>query len=346
MVWWQVLLFPFAVLYDLVTRVRNLLYDHQVIKPIRFDTNVIAVGNLSVGGTGKTPMVAYLLDYLAGKGWSPAMLSKGYGRKTTDFRIAGPEESAATLGDEPMMIHLHSPHVPIAVGQERMLAIPYLLFQAPESNIVILDDAFQHRTVDPNLAILMTTYQRPFFEDFVLPSGRLRESRTGAKRAQMVVITGCPAHLTPADQVKLRDQVNLHADIPVYFTSITYGAPRPIFNNGLPLREQVVGISGIASAEGFEQHLQRTFSCRLTHHYADHYAYTRRDVRHLINELDAQTSLVTTEKDMVKLREFSDLASYSCYYIPVQLSFLKDEPLFQQQVDSVLKKDAYEKDPL
>lgn len=346
MVWWQYVLFPFAVLYDLVTKARNMLYDREILKPIRFDTNVIGVGNLSVGGTGKTPMVAYLVDIFKKLDTPLSILSRGYGRNTTGFHRVTENETAKTVGDEPFMYARRYPDVGVFVDKERALAIPQLLFSKPDTYVILMDDSFQHRMVAPDLQLLLTSYQRPFYADYVLPAGRLRERRSEASRADGVVVTKCPADLTEAGQVRIKSEIRRYTDAPVFFTSVQYLPPVPFFGGTMPLQSTQIGISGIADHQPFEDYLEKKYSCRIIHHYRDHHRYTPLDVRHITNELDQHTSLLTTEKDMVKLVAFADFKNYSCYYIPIRVKFLRDEALFLSMVDSSLKKGAFEKDPL
>lgn len=345
MVWWQFLLFPFALLYDLVTRIRNYAFDTQVRKSFRFHTNVIAVGNLSVGGTGKTPMIDYLIDYFLNKEMNIATLSRGYGRRTSGFRLAEEKETPKTLGDEPYMYFFkHGERIRVAVGEERDLAIPELLWHEPDTQVILLDDAFQHREVLPSLNILLTTYHKPFYKDYLLPSGLLREARKGAERAEIILVTKCPSLLTGADQVKVKEEIKKYSKAKVFFTTVEYGAPKPFFENGIPLREQVVGISGIADPMLFNKYVSTSFKCKLIHNYKDHYHYSKRDVKDIINELGEGESLITTEKDMVKLRSFEQLQDFSCFYIPIKVKFLKEETLFLSMIDSSLNNDVQKPD--
>ena len=314
MYWWQYLLFPFGVLFDLITRIRNYLYDTGFQRSFRFHTNVIAVGNLSVGGTGKTPMVNFLIDYFLQRKIKVATLSRGYRRKTNGFRLANEHDTPQTLGDEPFMYYCrYRPHVQVAVGEERDLAIPEILYHLPDTEVILLDDAFQHRIVSPSLNILLTTWHRPFYKDYLMPAGHLREARRGAKRAEIIVVTKCPAVLTDADQIKIREKIGRYSQARVFFTTIAYDLPKPVFENDGGLKGQVVGISGIADPAGFNTYLSKTYRCKLIHNYRDHHHYSKKDIMDITNELGNDISLMTTEKDMVKLRSFAALESYSCY---------------------------------
>ena len=189
----------------------------------------------------------------------------------------------------------------------------------------------------PSTNILLTTYENPFYEDYLLPSGRLREHRSGASRADIVLVTKCPTFMAESDQVRMKYQISLYTHATVYFLTIDYLEPQPIFDNGLQLNNRVVAISGMANPKPFEKEVSSRFNMKFAHHYRDHYRYKQQDIKDIIMELNSDTSLITTEKDMVKLKSFSELSEYSCYYIPIRMKFLRDESLFQSQIDSMLK---------
>ncbi|MEL7146090.1 MAG: tetraacyldisaccharide 4'-kinase, partial [Bacteroidota bacterium] len=218
------LLFPFAVLYDLITRLRNHLYNIEYYKSFEFQTNVISVGNLTVGGTGKTPMIEYLIRLLRDQ-YGLATLSRGYGRKTRGFLQGDFDQTKVhDIGDEPFqyLLKFHD-KVGIFVGEERAWAIPGILMERPGTEVILLDDAYQHRTVLPSLSILMTRYDRLFSADFLMPMGRLREARKGASRADAVVVSKCPFNF---DEKAIIEDIRKYIapSIPVFFTSVAYGA--------------------------------------------------------------------------------------------------------------------------
>ena len=194
---WQYLnylLYPFSLLYGLVLWIRNRLYDNGVLTSVEFDLPVIAVGNLSVGGTGKTPHVEYLIRLLKDH-YKTATLSRGYNRKTKGYLLAGPQSTAADIGDEPMQFHRKFPEVTVCVGEERMLAVPQLLGDQPDTAVILLDDAFQHRSIKPGLNLMVSDYSRLFTRDHVVPFGRLREGRKGYHRANGIIAVSY-THLT------------------------------------------------------------------------------------------------------------------------------------------------------
>ena len=319
----RIVLYPFAVLYDIITRVRNHLYDAGIKPSTQFEVPVIGVGNLALGGTGKTPMIEYLVRLLPGR---VAIISRGYRRKTKGVRVAGADDDAATLGDEPYQVHRKFPGVTVAVGEDRALAIPYVLDKAPDTSVVLLDDSFQHRRVRPAFSILLTEYARPFYRDFVLPSGRLRESRHGASRANVVVLTKCPPNLTARQEEKARKAIARYTDSPVFFASIRYGRPIPFGGNTSALQHKIVLLTGIANPEPAFAYLSQGF--QVVHHVnnSDHYRYTMRDLESLRDLSADDVSIITTEKDMVKLDALALSAPFRLplFYLPIEMVFLNN----------------------
>ncbi len=334
----RLLLTPFAWLYALVMAVRNQLYDLNLKKTHRFPVPVLGVGNLSVGGTGKTPHVEYLVRLL-GAQYRVATLSRGYGRQTKGFRLAGDADSAATLGDEPYQLYRKfAPAVTVAVGERRAEAIPAILRAHPGTDVIILDDAYQHRSVTPNLSILLTDYSRPFFRDHVLPAGRLREARSGAARAHAVIVTKCPAGLSPARQQEIASAVRRYArpEVPVFFTGIRYGAP-VAFGSEKTFHPDVVLVSGLANPAPLESYAREQFGLRAHLAFRDHHRYGEADLRRMEGTL-AQTggrALLVTEKDYVKLVSpaFAGFTGrLPFFYLPMEVFFLDGGGRFNEMV--------------
>ena len=339
------LLFPFAVVYDLITRLRNHLYDIGQKRSFEFDTTVISVGNLSAGGSGKTPMIEYLLRFLA-PGHRTATLSRGYGRRTRGFRIAGPADDATTLGDEPFQFfRKFGHHTTIAVGEERALAIPRILHGATQVEVILMDDAFQHRPVRPQLSVLLTDYNAPFYTDFVLPAGNLRESRKGAQRADVIVVTKCPETLPESEQDSITTSVRSYAiGKPVFFTGLNYDLPVAFDGNPASFRE-VILVSGIANATTFEAYARSAFTVVKHFAFGDHHRFTAADLERLekFRQRSATSVFLTTEKDMVRLigpdtRQL--LSAGSWYYLPVRITFLKNGSDFDNLVLRSLKRSS------
>ncbi|MDN5211548.1 tetraacyldisaccharide 4'-kinase [Fulvivirgaceae bacterium BMA12] len=337
------LLSPFTLIYYALTRFRNHLFDIGYKKSVQFDHMVIAVGNLSVGGTGKTPMVEYLIRLL-GKEYKLATLSRGYGRKSKGFRMATETDDASSIGDEPFQFYWkYGSQVKVAVGEERALAIPEIIFNDPDNQIILLDDAYQHRTVTPDFNILLTNYNRPFYHDWVLPSGRLREPRKGAKRADMIVVTKCPTNLDMGEMQEIGTKIRKYAgaDMPVFFSAVKYLDPKPAFQQRLPLQfsENIYLLTGIANAKPLAQYIAATY--KLLHHKAfkDHHHYTPKDVKEVITHFkqfgERNKIILTTEKDIVKLMSESlkrEIQQVPVFYLPIECYFLENGHIFDAEL--------------
>lgn len=332
------LLFPFAVLYDFATRFRNYLYHVGYKRSFEFETRVVAVGNLTVGGTGKTPMVEYLIRLLKDQ-YKIATLSRGYGRKTKGFKIASNEDDAKSIGDEPYQFFNKHKDVVVAVGEERAVAIPFILAERPDTDLILLDDAYQHRPVKPNFNILLSSFQRPFYKDYVLPSGRLREARKGASRADVVVLTKCPQGTDLETMAQMKLEVSKYTKAPVFFAGIDYGELTPVYSkNGVPTLN-VILFSGLATSELFSKYVRSKYNVIEEVVFGDHHAYTPQDISKLISlreqHQDKNMCFVTSEKDMVKLLANDiqlNFSNYPVFYIPIETKFLKDGKEFDELV--------------
>jgi len=336
----RLLLFPFAILYDLVIRLRNRLYDAGYKPSAQFDIPVISVGNLAAGGTGKTPMVQYLIKLLMSR-YKVATLSRGYGRRTKGIRIAGEADNATTLGDEPFQFYKNFRNrITVAVGEERALAIPYILHEQPETQVILLDDAFQHRKVKPTFQILLTDYNRPFYQDFVLPAGQLREARSGAGRADVIIVTKCPADLSDDARAEMEKHIRKYSEKPVFFATIHYCNPVRFTNRSL-WQDNIVLVSGVANPKPFEQYVKQFFNVVKHVVFKDHHVYTPEDVHSLVfKAIDHDACIVTTEKDAVKLGDEKFRAAFekiSLFYIPIEMQFLKGGKDFNEMIFNVLQ---------
>lgn len=339
----KLVLYPFAGLYNLGTAIRNFLFDVNYKKSFEFEANVIGIGNLTVGGTGKSPMVEYVLDLLADK-YSVVTLSRGYGRKTKGFKIASKEDSADTIGDEPLQFFRKYPDVAVSVCEERAVAIPYLLAEkAPD--VIVMDDSYQHRYVKPSLNILLTDYSRLFYEDFILPMGRLRESRKGAKRAEAIVVTKCPNWIAEKEIKKIEDTIHTYSDAPVLFSSINYLPPVP-FNkdNTSKISKKVLLFSGLAHNEPLTQYISENYDLIDEFYFEDHHHYSSRDLSKIeerFRRFDNEgISILTTEKDMVKLLSKnlkSTVDHWPLFYLPIKHNFIKGGNVFDEMVFKSIK---------
>lgn len=324
------LLYPFSLLYDGITRLRNRMFDLGGKKSVSFDVPVVVVGNLSLGGTGKTPMVEFFVKNFKKK-YRVATLSRGYGRKTTGFLMAHEGLSARDLGDEPFQIfQKFGQEVAVAVGEERILAIPQILADRPTTNLILLDDAFQHRYVKGDLNILLTTYQKPFFKDKVLPLGTLREHPSGAKRADVIVVTKCPEAMSLETQQAYKRQIRTFSgtDNLILFAGLKYGMPYSVFNKDESIGSKVILLSGIADNHVLKESIKGKYSLLEVLEYPDHHKYQEKDLVHLLSVVKKYKEqfpvVLTTEKDAGKLKDdkFSKyLSEFPIFALPVEISF-------------------------
>jgi tetraacyldisaccharide 4'-kinase len=328
------LLFPFAVLYDAVTGIRNTLYDRGIRPSIKFDVPVVGVGNLSVGGTGKTPMIEYLIRLFSAE-HKIAALSRGYGRKTKGVRIAGGADNAATIGDEPLQYYKKfNDRIVVAVGEERAYAVPHILQHHPDTNLILLDDAFQHRSIQPSFQILLTDYNNLFVRDYLLPAGRLRESKAGASRADVVIVTKCPPNINDDEMISIESSIRRYNKKAIFFTTISYGHILP-FSGVSPYKpDRIILVTGIANPAPLEQYIKSNFTLVKHFSYPDHHVYTSKDLSEICNAAsEASATVVTTEKDVVKMDgEIFRHASIALHYLPIEIEFLKNGKEFDEMV--------------
>lgn len=323
----------------MIIRLRNWLFDRQWLKSASFNFPLIGVGNLAVGGTGKTPMTEYLVRLLH-KNFKVATLSRGYKRKTSGFGLASEGTTALDIGDEPMLFHQKFPDITVAVGEERLVAIPQLLHDRPETQVIILDDVLQHRQVNPGLTLLLTEYSNLYTRDFMLPAGDLRDVRHSARRADLLVVTKCPPDLTLEKASAIRRELRAKMHQEVYFTCLEYGLPyrfgHPEETLNLHAQLHVLLVSGIANPKPLKQYLTNLVASYDWMRYADHHIFRiddLTDIRQQFSQLPGPSMILTTEKDAVRLEKFAtELQQLPVYVIPVQPKFLWDEERFQQRV--------------
>jgi tetraacyldisaccharide 4'-kinase len=335
----RLLLFPFSIIYDLITRIRNHLYNIGHKSSFRFDVPVISIGNLNAGGSGKTPMTEYILHLLS-TNHKLATLSRGYKRRSKGFRIANTDDNASTIGDEPYQMFLKfGNNVVVAVGEDRVYAIPNILQEHEDIEAILLDDAFQHRAVDPSFSILLTEYNRPFTRDYVLPAGNLREARKGASRADVIVVTKCPAQ--KVDTNSLANDIRKYAgNKPVFFTTLRYRDLIPFGDLGAP-SGKIILVTGIANPDPLYDHLKQHFEILKHFRYADHHAFTESDVNEVHYEAQqiSDACIVTTEKDMARLRSTRSVTKHPWFYVPVEVEFLENGSEFDALIARQLERD-------
>lgn len=326
--WLRKLLFPFAVLYGGITAIRNFLYDSGILKSAKFDIPVIAVGNLSVGGTGKSPQIEYLIRLLSPK-YKVATLSRGYKRTTEGFILADGTASAETLGDEPYQFHGKFPEILVAVDANRTNGITQLLRQG-NPGVILLDDAFQHRKVKAGFYILLTAYGDLYADDFVLPMGNLRESRNGAKRADVIIVTKCPKALSGGELNRIREKVKITAGQQLFFTFIDYDDYVYGERESLPVSsikdEPKVVLAGIAKPKPFFAHLQQEKDLILE--FPDHHSFTDAEIESIRQKAEGRR-IITTEKDYVRLKNHR---LENLFFLPIKSSFLSGSENFDQTI--------------
>ncbi|MES2484454.1 MAG: tetraacyldisaccharide 4'-kinase [Bacteroidota bacterium] len=314
------LLLPFSALYWLVTAIRNFLYDKEVYKHHVFKLPVIAVGNLSTGGTGKTPQTEYLIRLLEQQ-FRVATLSRGYGRKSKGYILADTSASAQTLGDEPYQFYTKFSNINVAVDADRVNGISQLLNLNPQPQIIILDDAYQHRRVKAGFYILLTAYGDIYPDDFILPAGNLRESRTGAARADVIVVTKCPTDLSMPEQQKITKKLKPKPSQKVFFTCIAYdnavhSGRGQIGVEALKGSPKVL-VAGIAKPQPFFDYLKAEGD--IVKAYPDHHDFTEAEINEL-KQASEHKNIITTEKDYMRLK--GKLPADRLFYLPIKTHFI------------------------
>lgn len=327
----QILLAPFSLLYGLGVGIRNALYSRGLLKGVEFNVPVISVGNLSVGGAGKTPHIEYLIrllkDYI-----EVATLSRGYRRKTKGFLTVQRRMNAEQVGDEPLQFKRKFPDILVTVSESRTFAIPKIMMDRPETQVILLDDAFQHRSVRPGLNILLTEYSRPFTRDYLLPSGRLREWRSAYRRADIIIVSKCPVEMNVEQKEAMIREINPFPHQKIYFSYYQYGKPYYIFNPRYVLElhseMEVLLISAIANTDYLVEYLDEQAGEVRILEYEDHHYFTKYDVGQLKAKFDQMESeskaIITTEKDAMRLelhRQFLIGDRIPVFAIPVEVQF-------------------------
>jgi tetraacyldisaccharide 4'-kinase len=328
----RVLLFPFALLYWFGIAFRNFLYNKNILRPTRFGLPLICVGNLAVGGTGKSPMVEFIIENLKSR-FRLATLSRGYKRKTRGYALADNQSTALDIGDEPMQFHMKFPDVPVAVGEQRLEAIPQLLHDFPDREAIILDDAFQHRKIEAGLNILLTEQQNLFTRDFYLPAGDLRDQKISYRRAQVIIVTKCKPGLDLKEREKLLDEIRPMKSQEVFFTRLDYGLPyhlttRAEFNPGH--QTEILLVTGIANPRPLKKMLEEHSNSYHMLQFPDHHIFTIDDLSDIQKRFDALPGkdkiILTTEKDAVRLEKFQNrISGLPFYVIPIRHGFLFDD---------------------
>ena len=344
----KILMAPFALLYGLTIGIRNTLYESELVKSSRFSLPVISVGNLSIGGAGKTPHIEYLIRLL-----SPyinvSTLSRGYKRKTKGFRFVRPADNVLDVGDEPLMYSRKHRGTVVAVAESRAIAIPQMVAQYPNLQAVLLDDAFQHRSVKPDLNILLTTYDEPFTRDYLLPSGRLREWPSAYTRADIIIVSKCPPDLTAEEKASMTKEIDPKPHQKIFFSYYEYGYPYNFYNPTKRIKLDkdldVILISAIANTSYLLSYLDEEVQDIHHMNYADHHLFSDVDIDYIntvFTHRHAERKLIlTTEKDDMRLdlhrKKLREL-NIPIYVLPMQVKFHDDQEQFDKDIKDFLLK--------
>ncbi len=327
------LLFPLALVYHVVTRIRNLCYELGWITATQFPVYTIGVGNLSVGGTGKTPMVELLIE-LFSEQYDIGLLSRGYGRQSKGFVLANDYSTAVDIGDEPLQIKQKFSNISVAVDGNRCRGIGELMKLNNPPQLVVLDDAFQHRAISRDVNILLTTFDKPYFNDFILPVGNLRESKSGASRADMIVITKCPNDLSQRTKNEFISHINPLSHQSIWFSTIAYSDTVFSTSHSCSIKEFIEQpftlVTGIANSEQLVEYLKKLGAQFKQLSFSDHHSFTKKELHHIRN----LGKVLTTEKDFVRLQPQSDL--HNCYYLPIKTKLI-DSNEFKSRLELLLK---------
>lgn len=335
----NIFLYPLSLIYGLITDIRNLFYDRGLFKSEKFKIPIICVGNITIGGTGKTPHTEYLISLLKSD-FNVAVLSRGYKRKSSGFIVANPSSTVSDIGDEPLQIKRKFPDILVAVDPDRVNGVKKILELKTQTDVIILDDGFQHRSLIPGFSILLSDFNRPMPGDNLIPYGSLRESIKNLKRADLIIITKAPADLTSAIKEQIIDELNRPVQ-QIFFTTITYKKPLPVFGE---IQEKtnfelipspdtgILLVTGIANPTPLADNLSKNFNEVIHISFPDHHDFNENDIMSVSSAFKNLRSpikyIITTEKDAMRFKEFTKFAQEfkkAFYYIPAGIDFLNNE---------------------
>ena len=338
------LLFPFSFIYGSITAMRNLLFDYGIFKSQSYTIPIICIGNLSVGGTGKTPHTQYLLDLLKNN-YKVAVLSRGYGRKNSNLQFVETTSNALEVGDEPLQLKQNNPECLVVVEKNRNKGVKKILNDFPETEVILLDDGYQHRWIKARFNILITSFSSPYYKDYLMPIGKLRESKKGVSRANAVIFSKTPENTNPTLKKGMLERLHLFAHQEAYFSGIEYHRFKCI-NNNTELEEKnpysITLVSGIANTNPLIKYLEEKGHSINHLKYSDHHNYSSNDIETILAEYNADKStkklILTTEKDATKLKQFlPHFKDVNFYYIPIDIKIDQSEKFKKQILDYVEK---------
>lgn len=328
---------PLSWLYTAGVAIRHMLYDQYLLPSFSVKVPTICVGNLAVGGTGKTPMVEYIVRLLLANGFRPAILSRGYKRKTHGFYLADARSTALTIGDEAMQLHRYFPDIPIAVCEHRVRGIHRLLKKMPDIDVVILDDAFQHRTLRCGFNVLLTPYDSLYIDDHMLPWGTLRDLPSRVLKADAVVVTKCPSTMRPIDMRVVDNRLHLPAYQQLHFSGLSYP---PMEQEGTPLV-----LCGIAQPKYLMDYVLQHYPKAELMAFPDHHDYSEKDAAAIMHRAEPFDFVLTTEKDRQRLRLTTLVEQIAAQHkrliaLPVQVKFLTDHEAFDRQILNYVRQNS------
>jgi len=338
----RLFLLPVSFVYAALSGTRNFLYDTNVFRQKKFDTPIILVGNLSVGGTGKTPHVEYLLKFLH-KDFKVATLSRGYGRKSSGFVLGGRGAKASTIGDEPMQYLSKFDDAIVSVCEDRVEGAQKLLASSNPPDVIIMDDGYQHRSINPGYKILLTAFDHLYTNDYLLPTGNLRESRSGYKRANCLVVTKCPDSITEQQKTVIKSKLGLLPHQQLFFSTIQYGDIISVNSSETKNIQQIKGTSvvlftGIENPTPLVEYLKNKCEVIESLKFPDHHEFTEKDIKAVLEKFnrfaEGKAILLTTEKDYQRIKSsanFTKIQQLPCFYIPVVIK-IDNEELFNTSI--------------
>ena len=342
-----------SLVYGIITEFRNWFFDIGILPGKSFSLPIISIGNLAVGGTGKTPHTEFLIKHLSEE-FKTAVLSRGYRRKTTGFVLANKNSSAQSIGDEPYQIFSKFPDMTVAVDEKRVRGIENLLKTKSETQVIFLDDAFQHRHVKPGLSIMLTDYANLYTDDFMLPYGTLREYKTNSKRADIVVVTKCPEDFHFDDCKAIAGKLKLRQHQQLFFSTFVYGQIYPIFPEliskpilDITSQMAVLLVTGIVKPQPMLNWLKKKTQNVKTKFYPDHHNFNERDILNIENDfinLQGNKLILTTEKDAARIKSnayLSDQIRKNLYALPLEVKILNNEQdIFIQKIQDYVRKNS------
>ena len=354
------LLYPLSILYGIIVSIRNFMFEYKILPSREFNFPIISVGNLTVGGTGKTPHIEYLVKLLK-KDFKIATLSRGYKRKTSGFVLATSDSKVRDIGDEPKQIKQKFPNIPVAVDANRVKGIKKLMKEI-NPDIILLDDAFQHRYVVPGLSILLIDYNRPIDDDYLLPYGELRESRHGMRRANIIMMTKTPKNIKPIEKRIIEKNLRPFPYQTLYFTTFAYSEIELVYKEvkAKKITEDIIKkqnfeillITGIARYEELLEHLKENYATPCEHLiFSDHHNFTKSELQGIASKFNSIENpnkiILTTEKDAMRFQDLDfvdEQLKKSMYYIPLEIEIMNgDKSLFNTQIVNYVKKNKKQK---